>query len=284
MTLSHEDLHFVRRLIHEEAGLAIEPDKDYLVKARLRRLAADRGAANMTDLVEQARSSGDHDVRQAIAEAMTIQETYFFRDPWLWTALRENVLPALIRARRQEQALRIWCGASATGQEIYSLCLLLEEHFPEVRDWQLEIVATDISPTALAYARDGVYSQMEVNRGLPAALLLRHFQREGLRWRISPRIGRRIQFRQLNLVGAWPALPTFDLVLLRNVLIYFDFATRHDVLSRLRLQMRRDGYLFMGGSESPLGVSNDFCAGDDGHACYYRPLQSELRHEPRPAT
>lgn len=270
MSLTQEDFHFVRRLIQEEAGLTLDEDKDYLVTTRLGRLAADQDAGDIGRLLQRVRAGTDRSLRFAVADAMTIQETYFFRDPWFFTALREDVLPALERARAGERTLRIWCAASATGQEIYSLCLLLEEHFPELASWPLEIIATDFSESALDYARAGNYSQMEVNRGLPAPLLLKYFTRQGLRWHVRPAIRERVHFGHLNLVGTWPPLPQFDLVLLRNVLIYFDEATRRDVLSRVRLQMRSDGYLFMGGTESPVGLVDGFHAGTDGRACYYQ--------------
>lgn len=270
MSLTQEDFHFVRSLIREEAGLTLDDDKDYLVTTRLGRLAADQDAGDVGRLLQRVRASEDRTLRLAVTNAMTIQETYFFRDPWFFTALREEVLPALMRARAEERTLRIWCAASATGQEIYSICLLLEEHFPELAAWPLEIIATDFSDSALAYARAGDYSQMEVNRGLPAMLLLKYFTRQGLRWHVRPAIRERIHFGHVNLVGTWPPLPQFDLVLLRNVLIYFDEATRRDVLARVRLQMRSDGYLFLGGTESPLGLVDDFQAGADGRACYYR--------------
>lgn len=270
MTLSEEDFQFVRRVVHEEAGLCLDADKDYLVKCRLRPMATNQAGGNIGNLLQQVRSSPDPQLRRAIAEAMTIQETYFFRDPWFFDSLRQEVLPALIRARFRERTLRIWCAACATGQEVYSLSLVLEEHFPEIADWTVEILATDLSRSALVQASSGNYTQMEVNRGLPAQLLLKHFTRQGLRWQVRPAIRQRIRFQQLNLVGAWPPLPPFDLVLLRNVLIYFDTPARCNVLNRVRQQMRDDGYLFMGGTESPLGLVSGFQAGADGRACHYQ--------------
>lgn len=270
MMISHEDFLFVRRLIQEEAGITLDADKDYLVNNRLGRLAADVGDGDISHLIQRVRNGNDRRLRFAIAEAMTIQETYFFRDPWFYSALRDEVLPALIRARAGERTLRIWCAASATGQEIYSVCLLLREHFPQLADWTLDIVATDFSDSALAHARAGSYSQMEVNRGLPAPLLMKYFTRQGLRWQIKPEIRDMVHFGHLNLVGAWPVLPRFDLVLLRNVLIYFDEGTRRDVLSGVQQQLRDDGVLFMGGTESPLATVDGFTAGADGRACYYQ--------------
>lgn len=270
MTLSEEDFGFVQRLLQEEAGLVLDTDKDYLVASRLGRLASDQGDSDITQLIRRVRNGNDVALRGAIANAMTIQETYFFRDPWLFNSLRYEVLPALIRDRARDRVLRIWCAASATGQEIYSLCLLIREHFPEVSDWTFEILATDYSATALASATRGSYSQMEVNRGLPATLLIKYFIREGTHWQVRPDIRSMVQFSRVNLVGTWPALPRFDLVLLRNVLIYFDSATRRDVLTRVADTLRSDGYLYMGGTESPVGIVDCFHAGAEGRACHYQ--------------
>lgn len=270
MTLNQEDFNYVRQLIMEEAGLMLDEDKDYLVTSRLGRLASHEDEGDIGRLIQRVRSGQDRSLRLAVADAMTIQETYFYRDPWFYNSLRDEVLPALIKARARDRTLRIWCGACATGQEVYSVSLLLEEHFPDLAEWFVEIIATDYSESALEYARAGSYSQMEVNRGLPAALLMKYFTRQGLRWQVRPALRERIQFGQLNLIGAWPPLPQFDLVLLRNVLIYFDEPTKRDVLTRVRLQMRSDGYLFMGGTESPFGLVDTFHAGADGRACYYQ--------------
>lgn len=267
MTLSFEDFDYVRRLIHEEAGLIVDADKDYLVSNRLARLAP--SGADVGRLLQRARE-GDRGIRAAIAEAMTIQETYFFRDPWFYDSLRQEALPALIQARAHERRLRIWCAACATGQEAYSVRLLMAEHFPMLAEWDVEILATDFSEAALAQARSGSYSQMEVNRGLPAPLLVKHFSREGLRWQVRPALRQGIRFERLNLVEAWPAMERFDLILLRNVLIYFDDATRREVLQRVYRHLRGDGRLYMGGSESPLGLAPGFAAGNDGRGCYYQ--------------
>lgn len=274
MTFSPEDFDFLQRLLREEAGLVLEAEKDYLASTRLGRLALEQGDS-IPVLLQRARG-GDRAMREAIADAMTIQETYFFRDPWFYDSLRNETLPALLQARSAERRLRIWCAACATGQEVYSLRLLLAEHFPQLTDWSVEILATDYSVPALAQAREGSYSQMEVNRGLPAALLARHFTREGLRWRVQPGLREGISFMRLNLMGSWPSLPPFDIVLLRNVLIYFDTPGRQEVLSRVYRQLRRDGRLYMGASESPLGLAAGFEAGNAGRSCYYQLPQTRI--------
>lgn len=268
MSISPDDFRYVQRLVLEEAGLVLGEDKHYLVESRLERLAQLQVSADIAALLQQCRQ--EPALRQAIAEAMAIHETYFFRDPWLYEALRQEVLPALLQARAGERTLRIWCAACATGQEVYSICLLLREHFPQLAGWELDILASDFSAAALAQAESGRYSLMEANRGLPAALLARHFRRDGLHWQLLPELRQQVRFARINLVSAWPELPVFDIVLLRNVLIYFNDATRRDVLARVQGRLRPDGYLFMGGTESPLSLVNSFTAGSDGRAGYYR--------------
>lgn len=261
-----EDLHMVLRVAHDKAGLLFEPEKRYLVESRLQKLAQEK----KTDVaaILAALRAGDAAMQADVAEAMTVQETYFFRDPWLFESLREDVLPQLMQRRAATQELRIWCAACATGQEPWSIALLLAG-MPALANWDVEILATDFSPAALAKAASGRYSHMEVNRGLPARELAVHFRRDGLDWVVASDIRRRVRFQRLNLIEDWPELPAFDIVLLRNVLIYFDEATKRDVLGRVRAVMRGDGILFMGGAESPLGLDDAFRPSISNRACYY---------------
>lgn len=270
MSLTDDEFSFVQRLVREEAGLTLGADKDYLVKSRLGRLAHDRGDGRISLLLQRAQAGDDPALRAAIAEAMMIQETYFFRDAWLFDSLRNDVLPALIRARAADKKLRIWCAACATGQEAYSLCMVLRKDFPQLASWDIEFLASDFSGTALAYAAAGRYSMMEVNRGMPALLLTEYFRRAGIDWEIVPEIRRMVRFERINLVGAWPEMSGFDIVLLRNVLIYFDQETRRDVLLRIQARMHDDAYLFMGGTESPSDISGTLGSGDLGRSSYYR--------------
>lgn len=267
--VSAEDFAYVRQLMYEAAGLVLDPDKAYLVETRLQKLLR----ANQTDvagLVARLRAGGDSWLRTAVVEAMAIQETYFFRDPWLFDSLREEVLPGLIKARQSSRQLRIWCGATSTGQEIYSLCLMLREEFPQLMDWDLQIYASDFSLVALERAQAGRYSMPEVNRGLPARLLMKYFTQVGLEWELHREVRRMVTFLPINLVREWPELPVFDVVLLRNVLIYFDEGTRRDVLARVRGLMQDDACLFLGATESPLGLMTDFRSNAARGGTYYR--------------
>jgi chemotaxis protein methyltransferase CheR len=268
---TEEDIAQILRCIHERAGLLFEPEKRYLVESRVSRLAL--GMNMEVNALLQAVHAGDNAVCHAVTEAMCIQETYFFRDPWLFDSLRQDVIPALMQKRARERRLNIWCAACATGQEAWSVALLLEQ-MPELASWDVQILGSDFSPAALQRAEAGCYTHMEVNRGLPARDLALHFRRRGLGWEVGPELRRRVQFREINLMESWPELPVFDIVLLRNVLIYFDTATRRDVMQRVQQVMQDDGFLFLGGGESPLGVADAFHPGVSHRACYYR-LQEE---------
>lgn len=269
MSSAEADFELVRLLMYMDAGLLLEPDKAYLIESRLLKLARAAGET-VSELLARLRASEDPELRRQVVEAMAIQETYFFRDPWLFDSLREDVIPGLLQRRQSERRLCIWCAACATGQEIYSICLLLREHFPELDGWDLLIVASDFSEEALERARAGRYTMPEVNRGLPARVLMRYFGQRGLEWELHKEVRRMVDFRAINLVGEWPDLPLFDIVLLRNVLIYFDEQTRRDVLTRVRGAMRQDGRLFMGGTESPLGLVEGFEPSDHRNSYYYR--------------
>lgn len=263
-----EDIDLVLASIRRHAGLVFDREKRYLVENRVGMLARARNES-VESLLEQLRQE-DPAALVAVTEAMTIQETYFFRDPWLFEALREEVIPALIEKRSASRSLRIWCAACATGQEVWSVMLLLRS-MPELAGWDVQLLGSDISSVALERAQAACYSLMEVNRGLPARELALHFRRKGVAWELMPDIRTGVTFRQINLVGEWPEMPLFDIVLLRNVLIYFDEATRRQVLNRVYDVMRPDGYLFMGGAESPVGIVDAFHPGMNNRASYYFP-------------
>ncbi|MFM8270962.1 MAG: CheR family methyltransferase [Gemmata sp.] len=189
---------------------------------------------------------------------MVTTETSFFRDAHPFEALRKSVLPELLKARQAEKRLSLWCAASSSGQEPYTVALILREYFPELADWKVTFQATDISQDMLARCRDGSYSQIEVNRGLPAALLVKYFRQEGARWRARDDLRAMIEFTRLNLAAPWPVMPTFDLILMRNVMIYFDVDTKKSILRRLARQLRPDGYLVLGGAETTLNLDDSY--------------------------
>ena len=259
MTLSVADFDYVRALLMQTAAIVLEPEKKYRAEAALGPLARQEGCASVADLVARMRSGSATPLHRQAVEAMTINETSFFRDQYPFEALRKAVLPELMRRRERERRLGIWCAACSTGQEPYSVAMTIREHLPELAGWDLRIVATDLSEAALARARAGRFSQLEMNRGLPAAMMVKHFVRDGLEWQVKDDLRRMIEFAPANLIGGWPvAGRQIDLVLMRNVLIYFDVATKKRLLERVRLLVGPGGALFLGGAETTLQLSNGF--------------------------
>lgn len=270
MSLSDADFDFVRTLVRRDSAIVMDDTKKYLVISRLADLAATRADGSIRKLVDALRNSPDSALHDSVVEAMAIQETLFFRDTAFFDAMREQIIPDLIRRRDKTRRLRLWCAACSTGQEPYSVCMMLRENFPQLANWRIEFVASDFSGNALRRASDGRYSLLEVNRGLPARYLAKYFSQHGLDWSIAPELRQMIDFRQINLIQAWPELPTFDVVLLRNVLIYFDMEARRTVLSRCRENMANDGYLFLGGTETTTGLDETFrpLASARGGSCF----------------
>ncbi|HSF26407.1 MAG TPA: CheR family methyltransferase [Actinomycetes bacterium] len=270
MSLSCAAFDYVRQVVYADSAIVLEPGKEYLVESRLVPLARARGNPDVTVFVAAAQRSGDREVRRLIVEALTTNETSWFRDAILWTGLREHVLPALARTRAVGRRLSVWSAACSSGQETYSLAMMLADQLPGT-DWSLDLLGTDLSEQMLARARSGRYSQLEINRGLPAPMLVRHFVREGTDWLISPALRERVTFRQLNLATAFPPLPRFDLVLLRNVLIYLDAETKRAILRRVRSVMVPDGYLVLGAAETTIGLDESWVREDIGGTAVYRP-------------
>jgi chemotaxis protein methyltransferase CheR len=270
MTLTAVDFDYLRKLVREQSAIVLEPGKEYLVEARLATLVRQEGLGSMQDLVAKLRSHHSGPLHTRVVEAMTTNETLFFRDPFVFEALRTAALPELVERRRPERRLEIWSAACSSGQEPYSVAMLLREHFPEVTGWRTSILATDLSTQMLARAAEGRYSQLEVNRGLPATMLTKYFSRQGMHWQVGDELKRAIEFRPMNLDAPWPTLPQMDVVLLRNVLIYFDMETKRRIVANVRKVLRRDGYLFLGGAETLLNVDDAFERVTLGKAACYR--------------
>ena len=252
------DYKFLRQLLKERSGLMLGDDKDYLVEARLLPVARRAGSRSIAELVRRLRAPGGEALIVEVVEAMMINESFFFRDRLPFDRLRDTVLPALIAARADSRRLRIWSAASSTGQEPYSLAMLVKEFAPRLAGWTVEIVASDISNEVTEKARTGLYTQFEVQRGLPIHLLMNHFERSDDQWRVAADVRGMVQFKQQNLLDDFSALGSFDVVFLRNVLIYFDQATKADVLKRVADVLAPDGYLLLGAAETVVGVSDDF--------------------------
>lgn len=234
-------------LLQRRIANTLDRDKEYLVRARLAPLVYDGGYDSIADLVAAARG-GNRAVQDHIVESMTINETTFFRDLHPFRTVSEVIVPDLLRS--SQRSLRMWSAAAATGQEAYSLAILMADDFPSAAP--PDILGTDVAESVLQRARSRTYTQLEVNRGLPARALLRHFEQDGRNWRVKSDVARHVRFERLNLSQPWRPLPTMDLILLRNVLIYFDEATRRDVLERVIARLRPGGYLLLGSAETML--------------------------------
>jgi len=261
------DYEFLRKLLRERSGLDLSSDKQYLVESRLIPLARRVGLAGIAELVAKIRGGSDALTAEAV-EAMTTNETFFFRDKIPFDHLRETILPALLQARANRRFLRIWCAASSTGQEPYSIAMCLKEFGPALAGWRVEIVATDLSQAVLDKARAGIFSQFEVQRGLPIQMLVKYFTQVGELWQLNADIRAMVQHRQLNLLQDFSHLGKFDVVFCRNVLIYFDQETKTGIFDRLAKVLEPDGVLALGAAESVVGISDAFKPYPDRRGLY----------------
>ncbi len=263
------DLDYVRDMVKTRSAIVLEPEKAYLVESRLSPLAKSEGLASITELVAKLRGAPYGALHKKVVEAMTTNETSFFRDLVPFEVLREQILPEIIARKGTSKRLNMWCGASSSGQEPYSVMFTIFEHFPELKDWVIQYIATDLSEEMLAKCREGKYSQLEVNRGLPAPMLTKYFVKKGMGWQVQEDIRRRINFKPMNLAGPWLTFPPMDLVFIRNVMIYFDMDTKKQILGNIRNILAPDGYLFLGGSETTLNLDNEYeRVAVSGTSCY----------------
>ena len=253
-----DEFQFFATLLEKHAGIALEAGKEYLVEARLTAVARETGFASVSALLQNLRQTPMGRAHWQAIEALTTHETSFFRDEHPFNALRETIIPELIAHRASTRTLNIWCAAASTGQEPYSLAILLHNHFPQLLDWNVSLLATDISETALARAAGGRFNATEMGRGLPPLLRQRYFIPDGDGLRVRDDIRRMVTFRPLNLVGPWPGIPEMDLVLLRNVLIYFNIETKRDVLRKIQRHLAPHGCLILGAAESTLHIADSY--------------------------
>ncbi|ABA03791.1 MCP methyltransferase, CheR-type [Nitrobacter winogradskyi Nb-255] len=261
------DFEYLRKLLKERSGLDLTAEKQYLVESRLTPLARKAGLSGIGDLVQKMKT-GATALTIDVVEAMTTNETFFFRDKTPFEHLRETVIPALLQARAARRHLRIWCAAGSTGQEPYSIAMCLKECGPKLTGWRTEIIATDLSNEVLEKSRAGLYSQFEVQRGLPIQLLIKHFKQVGELWQINPDIRAMVQHRQLNLLQDFSHLGVFDVIFCRNVLIYFDQETKAGVFTRLARQVEADGFLALGTAETVVGLTDAFKPHPDKRGLY----------------
>jgi chemotaxis protein methyltransferase CheR len=256
--MNPDDFDFVSNFFKTRSGLVLTRDKAYLLESRLMPVARSKGMKTLDELIGAMRMGRDSALLREVTEAMTINESFFFRDIKPFDMFRNTVLPKLIESRATKKSIRIWCAACSSGQEPYSLAMILREEAAKLAGWRTEIVATDLSGEMVAKAKAGLYSQFEVQRGLPVQLMVKYFKKQGDLWQIDAALRAMVRYRELNLLENFAGLGSFDVVYCRNVLIYFDNETKAKVLSGIHHLLPKDGILFLGGAETVLGISDLF--------------------------
>jgi chemotaxis protein methyltransferase CheR len=255
--VNQPDYEFLRKLLRDKSGLDLSSDKQYLIESRLHPLARKAGLPGLGELVQKLKD-GNGGLTSQVVEAMTTNETFFFRDKVPFDHFREAIVPELLKARASRKSMRIWCAAGSTGQEPYSLAMCLKEMGAALSGWRVEIIATDLSQEVLEKSKAGLYSQFEVQRGLPIQLLVKYFKQVGELWQINADLRAMVQHRQLNLLHDFSQLGTFDVIFCRNVLIYFDQDTKINIFGRLAKLMEPDGFLVLGAAETVVGLTDLF--------------------------
>jgi len=262
-----ENYRFLQQHIYSRSGIVLEEDKHYLFESRLTPIVRQLGLGSINDLCALLMATREESIGHQVVEAMTTNETYFFRDPAHYDAIRTVLLPRLKRERGDVKRLRFWSAAASTGQEAYSLAMLLLEE--GLGDWNIQIIGTDFSAKVLERARSGKYQQIEVNRGLPAAMLVKYFRRSGVDWQLSEAVRRMASFETIDLRKSMRSLGPFDLVFCRNVMIYFDAGTKKEIVKQIYGTLFRDGWLLLGGAETAFGVEEWFDRQTVGSASVY---------------
>ena len=274
MGCSDSDYAYLRELVLAQSANRIDPSRNALFDTRLTPIARLAGASNLGDFINILKAGRPAHLHRAVAEAMTVNETSFFRDLQPFEMLRDVVIPGLMAERRRERRLRIWSAASSTGQEVYSLAILLAENFPELATWDVKIIGTDISRQVVDYAQRARYRRLEINRGLPARMLVKYLVRDGEEWEVCEQIRRMCSFQYANLCTPMLQLPEFDLVLLRNVLLYFSQHDRQALFTDVHRKMTANGYLLLGNAEQAEDSTNLFEVEFAANCYFYRPVKS----------
>ena len=273
------DYEYLRKLLRDQSGLDLATDKQYLIESRLLPLARKAGLPGISEIVQKMKGGSNALITQVV-EAMTTNETFFFRDKVPFDHFRDTIMPEMLKLRAARKSLRIWCAAGSTGQEPYSLAMCLKEMSGALAGWRVEIIATDLSQEVLEKSRAGIYSQFEVQRGLPIQMLVKYFKQIGELWQINPDIRGMVAHRQLNLLHDFGQLGSFDVIFCRNVLIYFDQQTKANIFGRLARSLESDGFLVLGAAETVVGLTEAFKPIGDRRGLY-RP--NDARVAPRPA-
>jgi chemotaxis protein methyltransferase CheR len=269
-TLTPDAISFVCTTVRDRSAIELDASKSYLIEARLAPVAREAGFASIADLIQGVRGKRQPGLESRLVEAMTTNETSFFRDIHPFEALKTTVFPALRTKNASRRTINVWSAACSTGQEIYSVAMQLREHFPDLAAWKVQMIGTDLSDDVLERARAAKFSQIEVNRGLSATLLVKYFQRDGMHWRLSPELRSMASFTKLNLIERWPTLPAMDVVFLRNVLIYFAPEMKRAILEKVRKVMAPEAVLFLGAAETTMGLDSAFERVQVNNSVFYR--------------
>jgi chemotaxis protein methyltransferase CheR len=269
MTISPDNFEYMRQLLQQRSAIALSTNKKYLVETRLLPVARRERLDGVNALIDQLRILPEERLLHDVVDAMTTNETSFFRDQAPFQLLGDTVLPELIERRAAVRTLNIWSAGCSSGQEPYTIAMLWRERFAHLADWRVNLLATDISNEMLERARKGRYTQLEVNRGLPAEHCAKYFRQEGVHWLIDEQLRAMVEFRVLNLFGNWPRLPAMDVVFMRNVLVYFDIPTKQEILKKIRTVLRPDGFLCLGGTETTLMIDDAFARVSTASGSYY---------------
>jgi chemotaxis protein methyltransferase CheR len=269
-TLPSDALDYVCTLVRQRSAIELEASKGYLIDARLAPLAKKQGYSTTADYIRGLLHKRQPDQEQKLVEAMTTNETSFFRDIHPFNALKNTLVEEFRRLRATQRTLNVWSAACSSGQEIYSIAMTLREHFPDLAGWNVQLIGTDLSDDVLERARNASYSQVEINRGLAANLLVRYFERHGMSWQLRPELRVMATFKKLNLIETWPYLPKMDIVFLRNVLIYFSPETKKQILQKVRTVMAPGAVLFLGAAETTMGLDSSFERVEADRSVFYR--------------
>ena len=264
-----EDYSFLVEFMAKQCGMELGLDKSYLIRSRLEPLVQKYNLKDLTALVDHLRADNHKELREEVVDCMLTKESLFFRDGPVYQSLQDSVLPALFEARKVMKAIRVWSAACSTGQEPYSIAMMLSQYPKDLRDWHMNILATDISRTALERSMAGVYSSFEVQRGISEVMLKRFFIPQDANWKVNPEVARKITFGQQNLIQPFQNKGPFDIIFCRYVLIYFDFETKKKILNEISKCLAPDGYLVLGASENVLGI-DQFVKTEDIKVSIYR--------------
>jgi chemotaxis protein methyltransferase CheR len=278
------EFDYLREMLKQRSGLVLAEEKRYLLESRLMPVAREQGMTTLSELVTALKKPDGESLCTQVTQAMTINESFFYRDKTPFENFRNIMIPAMLATpRAASRKLRIWCAAASTGQEPYSLAIEIKEMAAQLSGWNIEIIATDLSEEVLEKARSGLYSQFEVQRGLPIQLMVKYFQQTGSLWQIDSAIRSMVTYKHFNLLDDYTQLGTFDIIFCRNVLIYFDPPTKGDMLGRMAKRMRPDGYLVLGAAETVIGISDDFKPATDARGLYALQTAAAAAATPAPA-